>query len=708
MNELILPYEELDTFGYTCALDIFIDACRENPDKIYHLSRTVLTDGTFGPYSGKTYKEIYDTVKHLAGMLKTLGIKKGDNVGIFAQTRGAWCIADLATQFTGAVVVPLYDTQSDSDLALITRQCELKALFLQPSLSHRLEEILDAGNSLHSLIFFDDLDSDAYYLSHFNNYFDTVPSIDSRKIGGKAIPLAKSETIDLALSNLETFTKRGFRTQLCSSAFDYEPVDTFTCSPEDLATIVFTSGSSGSPKGAMITHHALLCGTLVMASCVPQHDLREFALLPLAHIYGRVAQYVVLFRKGQTAYFSGSPRFFIEDCQAAKPTIMAVVPRLLERLYSGATEKLNKSGILVKTVFKLAFAYQKYSLTKGWGRSSLLDTLIFNKIKSILGGNMMYLCSGSAPLSEDVYNFIYVSFGADVTEGYGSTEACGVAAYNPLGSFAAGQVGHFPPGFRAKLRDVPEMNYTTCSDTPTGELLLAGDPMFSGYLGYPDEKTFELGKDGIKWFATGDVASLVGPIKNVKIIDRIKTIHKLANGEFVFIQNIESCYSSIPTINSIYVYGDGTRSFLVACVQPEFSELYLVFPHFTGKPEEAIRDKEVQAYYLQQLSKVCSSSLKPYERLRYIVIDYSQDWTPEKGLLTSSLKVRRGPLKERCMPIFERFYQIDQSTPNKAKEIAKARPRVRLFDLEGRKCGVAIIDKQADSYDGFTTAISAN
>ncbi|KAG9034957.1 hypothetical protein FS837_002076 [Tulasnella sp. UAMH 9824] len=423
---------------------------------------------------------------------------------------------------------------------------------------------------------------------------------------------------------------------------------------DQVALICYSSGTTGTPKGAVLTHKNLATAAMGHIHGLPSmpNNPTMFSYLPLAHIYGRCFELCIAAIGGRVGYYTGNPLNLLSDVQALKPHLFPAVPRVLNRIYMGAMVNARAPGIK-GFLFRRAVATKLANLhATGSTRHGLWDKVVFKKVQAVLGGQVTCICSGSAPINAAVMDFLKISFvGTEVLEGYGLTETCafGTRTWSDDDATATGTIGGAAVFEEFKLVDVPELGYTS-EDKPNarGELCFKGDNVFSRY--YKDDKqTAEaIDKDG--WFHTGDVAEL-DERGRFKIIDRVKNIMKLSQGEYVALEKLENLYSACPVVGQIYIHGDSLRDHLVAVVVPDPATLAIIaeeqakhkFDH-TSEPALAAAVKEpavVRAVLDSMTNQVKKAGgLKGFEIVKAIHLTTEQ-FTVENGTLTPTFKIKR-------------------------------------------------------------------
>eukprot|EP00817_Percolomonadidae_sp_ATCC50343_P001337 CAMPEP_0117418488 /NCGR_PEP_ID=MMETSP0758-20121206/250_1 /TAXON_ID=63605 /ORGANISM="Percolomonas cosmopolitus, Strain AE-1 (ATCC 50343)" /LENGTH=501 /DNA_ID=CAMNT_0005199003 /DNA_START=344 /DNA_END=1849 /DNA_ORIENTATION=+ len=442
--------------------------------------------------------------------------------------------------------------------------------------------------------------------------------------------------------------------------------------PEDLAVIMYTSGSTGMPKGVMVAHINLISSANAVVSVLKLcSEDTMIGYLPLAHIFELAAENAQLSVGGRVGY--GNPRTLTDkgvgpvdgsakrvgDIQAIKPTIMAGVPRVYDTIRKGAMEMVNKGSWLKQWLFGYAYS-SKAAAVKVQQDTPFWNWLVFSKIRDLFGGNLRLVVSGGAPLGADTHEFLKVALGCDILQGYGLTETCSGGTVQAPGIFRTGNIGHIVPSCEAKLVDVKDMGYTSKDKPcPRGELWLRGNNITQGYYKNPEKTAEAFDKEG--WFHTGDVARL-NPDGTLSIIDRKKNLVKLAHGEYVALENLEMIYGTSPFVapNSLCVYADSFKNNIVGLMIPQASYLEgWAKENGLGdlSLDKLVKHPKVKAAILADLDRIATEKKKKrFERIPNIGI-FADEWTPENGLLTASMKLQRTNIAKRYEKEIEELYE---------------------------------------------------
>ncbi|KAH9849968.1 acetyl-CoA synthetase-like protein [Lenzites betulinus] len=560
-------------------------------------------------------------------------------VGIWSMNCPNWQVVDLALQAYAKVGVSLYNTLGKDSAEFIINHAELTVVFAAPVHIPALLKLAPRCPRLKMVV-----------------------AIEALTDETKAIMSAWGTTIGVQvkeIAELEAFGRANLR-------------DVITPTSDQIATICYTSGTTGQPKGAVINHGSMAQAvfSLMYQSKVSSEECyRRISFLPLAHIYERVMELVGVGFGGEIGFPSGDPTRLLDDLQVLKPHLLPTVPRVLNRIYQAAMSAGTAPGVK-GALFRKAVATKLYNMrTHGQFHHALYDRLVFKKLHDVLGGQLLMITSGSAPISTDVMDFLKIGLGCIVTEGdYGMTENCGCFTRALAGDpTSSGTVGAPFPTSELKLVDVPQLGYSVEDKPyPRGEICMRGGQRFTCYYKDPKKTAETIDEEG--WLHTGDVGMLDDHLR-LKIIDRLKNITKLAQGEYVALEHVESVYSGSSLVAQLFVHGDALQAYLVAVIVPDpvqFAALVsrvrgsAVAPTHLKTLVQATRDPQVTAEVLAVLTKVAKScGLRGFEQLRRIHLTL-EALSTDNGCLTPTLKIRRKETYEHFKAPIDALYALGE------------------------------------------------
>ncbi|KAL2524954.1 Long chain acyl-CoA synthetase 4 [Abeliophyllum distichum] len=614
--------------GLDSCWDIFRLSVEKYPNNRM-LGRREIVDGKPGKYVWMTYKEVYDLVVKVGNSIRSCGIEEGGRCGIYGANCPEWIVSMEACNAHGLYCVPLYDTLGAGAVEFIICHAEVTIAFVEDK---KIPELLKTFPSARK-------------------YLKTIVSF------GEVTPQQRedAENFGLAIYSWNEFLLVGDNKQ-----FDL-PVKKKT----DICTIMYTSGTTGDPKGVMISNNSivtLIAGVKRLLGSVKQSLTPNdvfLSYLPLAHIFDRVIEECFINHGASIGFWRGDVKLLVEDIGELKPTIFCAVPRVLERIYSGLQQKIAAGGFIKQTLFNFAYSYKLRNMRKGQKHSeaaSLCDKIVFSKVKQGLGGNVRLILSGAAPLASHVEEYLRVVSCSYVLQGYGLTETCaGTFVSIPDEMDMLGTVGPPVPNADVRLESVPEMNYDALSSSPSGEVCIRGDILFSGYFKRED-LTNEVLVDG--WFHTGDIGQWQAN-GSLKIIDRKKNIFKLSQGEYVAVENLENIYGLVTDIDSIWIYGNSFESFLIAVINPnkQAVEQWAEQNGISGDFNALCQNPKVKEYILGELSKIGKEKkLKGFEFIKAVHLD-PEPFDMERDLLTPTFKKKRPQLLKYYQDVINSIYK---------------------------------------------------
>uniref|UniRef100_A0A8C2G568 Long-chain-fatty-acid--CoA ligase n=1 Tax=Cyprinus carpio TaxID=7962 RepID=A0A8C2G568_CYPCA len=425
--------------------------------------------------------------------------------------------------------------------------------------------------------------------------------------------------------------------------------------PDDLAIICFTSGTTGNPKGAMLTHSNIVSNVsafiyVTKPTCPIGPQDTHISYLPLAHMFERVVQGVILMHGARIGYFQGDIRILMDDLSTLKPTVFPVVPRLLNRMFDKVSIQMCP---LKRRILEFAFRRKENEMKSGiMRRDSVWDKIIFKKVQASVGGHVRMMITGAAPISAPVLTFLRAALGCHFYEGYGQTECTAGSTATIPGDWTAGHVGAPLPCNDIKLVDVAEMNYYAAKGE--GEVCVRGPNVFKGYLKDPEKTKEALDEDG--WVHTGDIGRWL-PNGTLKIVDRKKHIFKLAQGEYIAPEKIENIYIRSEAVAQAFVHGDSLQACLVAIIvpDPDFLPGWAKKRGIEGSYEELCKNK-VKKAILEDIVKLGKESgLKSFEQVKDIAL-HTEMFSIQNGLLTPTLKAKRADLRDCFRKLIDELY----------------------------------------------------
>ncbi|NWS37413.1 ACSL5 ligase, partial [Probosciger aterrimus] len=577
------------------------------------------------PYQWLTYKQVLDRAQHLGSGLLQKGCKPQPNqfIGIFAQNRPEWIISEYACYTYSMVAVPLYDTLGPEAIVYIVKKADISIVICdKPEKAQVLLENCEQEKTpcLKTVILMD--------------LFDKELKDRGAKVGVEI----------LALQEVEELGRNNIR----------EPVPP---KPGDLCIVCFTSGTTGNPKGAMLTHENVVSNAAAFLRCTENtvectsSDI-AISYLPLAHMFERAVQTVVYSCGAKVGFFQGDIKLLTDDMKTLKPTLFPVVPRLLNRIYdkiqSGAKSPVKRCLLNFAVIMKMA------EIKQGIIRNdSIWDKLIFKKVQETMGGRVRIMVTGAAPISPSVLTFLRAALGCQIFEGYGQTECSAACTFSMPGDWTTGHVGPPLACNIVKLDDVEEMNYFSSNNE--GEVCIKGPNVFKGYLQDPERTAEAIDKDG--WLHTGDIGKWL-PNGTLKIIDRKKNIFKLAQGEYIAPEKIENVYVRSAAVAQVFVHGESLKSFLIGIVVPDPEML----PEFAanlgvkGSYEDLCKNPTVKKAILEDMVRLGKEAgLKSFEQVKDLYI-HTEMFSVENGLLTPTLKAKRAELVKLFQKQIEALY----------------------------------------------------
>jgi long-chain acyl-CoA synthetase len=575
--------------------------------------RTAYATKVNGQYVTATWATAAEHVRQVLGGLIELGLQPGERLAILANNRFEWMQTDMAAQFLGLQVVPVYPNLPAAQVRTVLADSEAVAVVLSDL--EQLEKVRAIRKDLPKMrlvVRMDDTGDES----------DGPLFTDMRETGAKWCLQHPGEADRMANAHEK----------------------------DEIFTLIYTSGTTGEQKGVMLSHRNLLSNLFATLErfAVSEQDV-FLSHLPLSHIFERMAGYYFPITTGSAVYYAQSILTVGEDLPDARPTILASVPRLFEKIQGRILENVDKGPKVKRGIFKWAMRVgvkaarlSLQGLDMGFllrKQYKLADKLVFGKIREKTGGRMRFAISGGAPLRADLGEF-FLSVGLQIFEGYGLTETSPVLSANSPGKVRFGSVGIPFPGVEIKI----------ASD---GEIIARGENVMAGYFNRP-EATAEMLRDG--WIYTGDVGHFDADGFLV-ITDRKKNLIVTSGGKNIAPQPIENTLGQSAYIDQVMLVGE-RRNYVSALIVPNFELLRDELGMRAGDPapttQEIIEHPEVYAIVDREIQRL-SEGLANYERVRRFSL-LGVEFTIESGELTPSLKIKRGFILEKYGDVIEGMY----------------------------------------------------
>nr|XP_037275661.1 long-chain-fatty-acid--CoA ligase 3-like [Rhipicephalus microplus] len=596
-----------------------------------------------GDYQWLTYGEVDRKIELTARGLRAIGARPHQYLAILAETRLEWLLTAHACFRSNIPLVTLYATLGDEGIVSAVNETEVTHLVTSADLLQRVQNLVNRMPSLTHIVCIENPDS-------------RLPLVEDRI--PKVVPFSSLEGLSVSFVAEKSVP-----------------------TPEDVAIVMYTSGSSGAPKGVVATHRNIIAainglGAVRQAYCTEEDTY--IAYLPLAHVLELSVESLV-FGTGTPIGFSsaltltdastGVAKGFRGDASLLRPTQMAAVPLVVDRICKSISDVVASKGLLSKALFEYAVDYKNYWLDHGFD-TPLLNYFVFDSARSVLGSRLKVLVCGSAPLSTRTRRFARACLCCQVVEAYGMTETCAVATANDADDTSVGRVGAPVPGTYVRLVDWPEGAYHVFDKpNPRGEVVVGGPCVARGYFKKPELTrevfTYEA---GVHWFYTGDIGEIF-PDGTLKIIDRKKELVKLQYGEYVSLGHVETVLKTCPLVDNALVYGSSLQTYLVALVAPNHQQLQRVAVDLgksVGKKltlKELCEDPEVikaATEYILSFARKSGELQKTEVPLKLKLCP--DEWRPDTGLVTATFKVRRKPLQDFYAKDIDTLYGTTEHT----------------------------------------------
>ena len=585
------------------ANEVNMDAVFDNPNNLVDLFEQSVAKfpnnrlfGTKNPESGQyqwvTFKQVADRVDNLRGALKKMGFSKGEKIGVILQNCTEWFILEQATHGLGGVFVPMYLQELPKVIEYIVRDSGVKFLFAAYDAVY--EKIKDFKNSIPTLE-------------------------DIFVVFGKG---------EKSMQALEEMGKAN-------------PTPSIKPHWSDMANIVYTSGTTGDPKGVMLHHGSLaLNGRIGLDTFGIDETMHIVAILPWAHVYGLASDLHLYVAAGGGIAFAESVDKLIQNFQEVKPTGLCVVPRIINKVYDTIQQGVNADPVK-KQFFDaaLAEAVKNRDLPEKTKEFKDYDALVFSQVRNVFGGELKFFVTGSALVKPEIAMF-FKDIGQPTFDGYGMTETGPVISSNsPKYGNKLGTVGKVVKNMHVVI-DKSRVG----EDSPDGEIIAYGAHVMMGYYNKPEQTAEVIMPDkwnGFPGIRTGD-RGWIDEDGYLHITGRFKDEYKLANGKYVHPEGIENEAKLIRWILNIMLYGDG-KDYNVAIVVPDFAALQAeanIKPLLKDTLEESLKDKALTDFLSKEISTYLRKTYGGYEvPQKYLFV--AEDFTVDNGMLTQTMKLKR-------------------------------------------------------------------
>lgn len=607
-------------------------------------------------YTWRTYRDVDQEIGFLMNGLVVHGVKPGDRVCLILETRQEWIMTEIALMRLGATVVTMFSNSGIDGCLFVVNEVECTHVITNIKVA---EDLISASATVPRLT----------TLIVVQDAFDAaLTSQSSRKL--TIVPYS------VLLSDGRSANNNSRNISDVSAAVNQVTED-------DIALIMYTSGTSGIPKGVMYSQrvmmNALKLGWALFSDRIPMESsdtATTMSYLPLAHIFEYSIEHFLLTTGGNMGYASPLTAFkngiglmegTLSDCESLNPTSTAAVPLVLERMKAMILQEVQKKPLVLQHLFRFAVSYKSFWNRKGFA-TPLTDKLMFAKTSTIFGKRLQCLCLGGAAVSLDTHRFMRCCLNTCISQGLGATETFATASAQDRYNYDS-TIGYPWPGIKFSIRDWDEGGYrVTDKPHPRGELLIGGPHIALGYFKREEETAECFIQDpddpDYRWFVTGDIVS-VDSLGAFKIVDRKAALVKLMNGEFIALGKIEALLKTCSLIENVFVAGSSLTNFLVAIVVPNAVQLLALAkkldpslancklsdlcanPTITTKVREAMR----------LAAKTGKDKLKEIEIPKKIVL-VDDEWTPDNGLITASLKIRRKQLQLKYSAVLDEMFGI--------------------------------------------------
>ncbi|KAF9970719.1 long-chain fatty acid-CoA ligase [Actinomortierella ambigua] len=582
-------------------------------------------------YFWMTYKDAKQVMDNIGCGLRKIGVEPKDRITVFGSTSANWLLFAHGCFTQSMTIVTAYDTLGEDGLLHSMNEAEVQTAYTNADLLNTMKNVAGRCPTLKRVIY-----------------------------DGEAKP-ADVIAFQEAHPNIQIITFE----ELKQLGVD-NPVAPVPPAPRDYCCIMYTSGSTGNPKGVLLTHGNLVAAiggvNKMLSKYIHEGDVL-LAYLPLAHVLEFLVENFCLFLGITLGYGTvrtltdASVRQCQGDIKELRPTLMTGVPAVWETIRKGVLAQVAQGSPAVQKIFHAAVSAKGWLLDRKLGAlTGIFDAVVFNKVKQQTGGRLRFALSGGAPISAETQRFLTTAL-CPILQGYGMTESCGMCAILTPEVFDYGRVGSPVPCTEVKLVDVPDAGYfSTDKPNPRGEVYIRGPSITAGYFKNAEETSATLTED--RWLKTGDIAEWHAD-GTLSIIDRKKNLVKLSHGEYIALEKLESVYKSTAYCNNICVYADSMQSKPVALIvasEPRIMELAKSKGIETKDFAVLCKDKVIVKAVLDAcLATAKRAGLKPAEMLQAVYLEH-EEWTAQAGLLTAAQKLKRKDINQAYAAQIKELY----------------------------------------------------